>query len=156
MHEVILTMLMIDIAWNLFFDFFVLIFRIKIAHSEFFKRSSFRLTVLMVISWTVENKEAPSAKSFGLDCKPFDSSFIYTKSNKSSKIYPCSTPGFTFIHDNNWPLKAILCWQFFTKFIKRHSNLSLLLFCFNLYIIPLCHTLSEAIDMSRNTPLTSY
>ena len=35
-----------------------------------------RLTVLAVISYTVENKGGPSAKSFGLQCKLFGRSFM--------------------------------------------------------------------------------
>ena len=46
-------------------------------------------------------------------------------------------------------------WRFFKTSIKRHSSLSFIPFCFNLYISPSCHTLSKALDMSRNTPLTS-
>ena len=34
------------------------------------------MTVLVVISCTVENKELPSAKSFGLDYKPLGKSFM--------------------------------------------------------------------------------
>ena len=40
-------------------------------HSEIFVRSWFRLTVLVVISFTLENKEVLSAKGFGLERKPF-------------------------------------------------------------------------------------
>ena len=46
------------------------------AHSEIFVRSLFKMTVLVVISCTVENKEMSSAKSFGLDCKPLGKSFM--------------------------------------------------------------------------------
>ena len=44
------------------------------SHSEIFFRSLFTLTVLVVISSLVENKELLSAKSFGLDCKPLGKS----------------------------------------------------------------------------------
>ena len=45
--------------------------------------------------------------------------------------------------------------NFFTKLIKRHSSLCFILFCFSLYVSLLCDTLLKALDMSRNTPLTS-
>ena len=51
---------------------------------------------------------------------------------KGSKIDPCGTPVFTFVHDQNWPFKTTLCWRFFKKSIKRHSSLSFIPFCFNL------------------------
>ena len=76
------------------------------------------------------------------------------KNSNGPKIDPCRTPAFTFAHDEKWPFKTTLCWWFFKKSIKRHS-LSFIPFCFNLYINLLCHTLSKALDMSRNTPLTS-
>ena len=73
---------------------------------------------------------------------------------KGPKIDPCGTPVFIFVHDQNWPFKTTLCWQFFKKSIKRHSSLSFIPFCFNLYISPSCDTFSKALDIPRNTPLT--
>ena len=46
------------------------------SHSDIFERSWFKLTVLMVVTYTVENKETPQVKSFGLACKPFAKSFM--------------------------------------------------------------------------------
>ena len=120
-----------------------------------FLSDHFRLTVLVVMSCTVENKKVSSVKSFGLDCKPLGKSFMLIKNNKAPKIDPCGTPAFTFVQDEDWPFKTTLCWRFFKKSIKRHSSLSFIPFCFNLYISQLCHTLSKAFDLSRNTPLTS-
>ena len=124
------------------------------ANSEIFVRSLFRLTVLLVITCTVENKEVLSAKIFALDCKLFGKWFMSIKNNKGPKIDPCWTSAFTFVHDQNWPFKTTLCWRFFKKYIKRHSSLSFILFCFNLYISPSCDTFSKALDIPRNTPLT--
>ena len=51
------------------------------AHSEIFVRSLFRLTVLVVVSCMVENKEVSSTKSFGLECKLLGKSFMSIKNN---------------------------------------------------------------------------
>ena len=45
-------------------------------HLEIFVRSWFRLTELMMISSTVENKEVSSVKRFGLNREPFCKSFM--------------------------------------------------------------------------------
>ena len=55
-----------------------------------------------------------------------------------------------------WFLRfKIFAIRLFKKSIKRHSSLSFKSFWFNLYISPLCHILSKALEMHRNTPLTS-
>lgn len=45
----------------------------------------FRLTVLVVMSRTVENKEATSATSFGLHCKLFEKSFTNIRNKEGPK-----------------------------------------------------------------------
>lgn len=45
----------------------------------------FRLTVLVVMSRTVENKEATSATSFGLHCKLFEKSFTNIRKKEGPK-----------------------------------------------------------------------
>ena len=59
------------------------------------------LTVLVVMSFTAENKGVLSAKCFGLDYKLFGKSFMYIKNNKGPKIGPCGTLTFAFVYDEN-------------------------------------------------------
>ena len=52
-------------------------------------------------------------------------------------------------------LKVTLCFLSFKKSDKTLSSLPEIPFCFSLKIIPSCHTLSNAFEISRKTPLTS-
>ena len=55
------------------------------AHSEKFVRSLFRLTVPVVISCTVKNKEVVVSKKFWIKLKRFDKSFMSIKNKKYQK-----------------------------------------------------------------------
>ena len=48
------------------------------------------------------------------------------------------------------------CFLFDKKSIIKFKSFPDIPFCFNLYIKPLCHTLSNALEVSRKTPLTSF
>ena len=49
------------------------------AHSETFERSWFRLTVVVVITCTIDNKKVSSVKRFWLECKTFSKLLMYIK-----------------------------------------------------------------------------
>ena len=59
------------------------------------------------------------------------------------------------VHEENCPFKATLCFLGFKKSVIVSNRLPEIPFCFNLYVRPLGHTLSNALDMSKNTPRTS-
>ena len=103
----------------------------------------------------MENKDVSSANSLALEERPVVRSLMQTKNNKGSNMDPwetsavTSTAGNLFIQNN-------LCFLSFKKSTKNTSRFSLISFCFNLKIIPSSQTLSNAFDISRNTPLISY
>ena len=54
------------------------------------------------------------------------------------------------------PLRTTLCFLFLRKSSKIFSKLPDMPFCFNWKKRPSCHTLSNAFDISRNTPRISW
>ena len=59
-------------------------------------------------------------------------------------------------HEDSWPFSVTHCFVSFKKSVKVLKRLPDIQFCFNLKIIPLCHTLSKAFDVSKNTDRTSW
>ena len=104
----------------------------------------------------MENKDVSSANSLALEERPVVRSLMQIKNNKGSNMDPwgtsavTSTAGNLLIQNNN------LCFLSLKKSTKNTSRFSLISFCFNLKIIPSSQTLSNAFDISRNTPLISY
>ena len=68
---------------------------------------------------------------------------------------PWDTSAFVFSHVENFVLRTTHCFLSFKKFYKRFSKFPDISFWGNLYIIPSCHTLTNAFDISRKTLLTS-
>ena len=65
-------------------------------------------------------------------------------------------PDLTSAHDEWWPFNTSLCFLHLKKnFIKVISSPNIR-FCCNLKSKPLCQTLSNALDISRQTPLISW
>ena len=65
------------------------------------------------------------------------------------------SPALTSSLEDVCPSNTNLCFLFLTKLNSRLKRLRDMSFCFILKIIPLCHTLPKALDMSRNTPQIS-
>ena len=59
-------------------------------------------------------------------------------------------------HDKCWPFNTTLCFLQFKKYFFRVISSSDIPFCSNLKSKPSCQTLSNALDTSRKTPLTSW
>ena len=66
---------------------------------------------------------------------------------------PCGTPELIFLHPDVWPFKTTLRSRFWRSFLSSESNLPSTLYDFNLKMRPWCQTLSNALEMSRKTPL---
>ena len=92
-----------------------------VVYSDNFVRWWFRLRVLVVISFTVEDKEVSSAKCFGLDCKHFGKLFMQIKNNKGLEIAPCGT-SFFLKHEG---AKVTLKNPSLTTFNEKSVNMSL-------------------------------
>ena len=68
---------------------------------------------------------------------------------------PWGTPALTFFHVENCPLRTTRCFLLFKKWRKRLSKFPDMSFWVSLKMIPSCHILSNAFEISRNTLLTS-
>ena len=64
---------------------------------------------------------------------------------------PWGTPPLSLAQEEVYPLRTTLCFLFLKKIDKRFKKLLDMPFYFNLKVRPSCHTLSKALDMSRNT-----
>ena len=104
---------------------------------------------------TTENKEESSANNLILDNNSSAKSFMYIKKNSGPIIKPFGTPALTLIHIKTWSFKTTFYFLFLKKSHNKFKNLPDMPFCFNLKIIPSCHTLLNAFDISRKTLLTS-
>ena len=78
------------------------------------------------------------------------------KNNSSSpSIEPWSTPVSMLAKGEACPFKMTHCFLKLRKSVIIFKILSDIPFCFHLNIRPLCQTLSNALDISKNTALTS-
>ena len=96
-----------------------------------------------------------SANNFAFDDRPSARSFVYIKNSSGPSIDPSGAPALTSVQEEVCPLETTLCFLFLKKFDNKFKRLPDMPFCFNLKIIPSCHTLSKALNMSRNTLRTS-
>ena len=120
-----------------------------------FCKASFSSLTEVLISWTTENRNVPSANSLHSILRPSDKSLIYIKNNKSPNIDPWGTSAWTSAQDEHWPFKTTLCFLWRRKSRKILMLSPFLPFWRNLKIRPICHTLPEAFETSRSIPRTS-
>ena len=118
-------------------------------------KSLFRLDADKFIFSTAGKSETWSAKSLKFVVWPSERSLIYIKNNKGPRIDPCGTPDSILDHEDSGPFNTTLCFLKFKKSVRVLKRLPDMPFCFNLKIRPLRHTLSKALDMSKNTDRTS-
>ena len=71
------------------------------------------------------------------------------------KTDSCGTPEVIPFQEEFWPFNTTLCFQYFKKSFKRYNRFPDIPLRLNFRISPSCQTLSKALDMSKNTPLTS-
>ena len=102
-----------------------------------------------------EIKDASSAKNFAFDDKPSARSLIRIMKRRGPKIDTRGTPALTPVHEEICPFRITLCFLSFKESDNTLSRLPEIPFCFSSEIKPLCQTLSNAIEISRKTPLTS-
>ena len=65
-----------------------------------------------------------------------------------------SGPASIAAHSDTCPFKTTRCFIKLRKSMTVFKMLPDMPFCLSLYLIPLCHTLSNALDVSKNIPLT--
>ena len=73
-------------------------------------------------------------------------SFMYIRNRSGPNMEPWRAPALTSAQEEACPLSTTPCFLFLQKLDNKFKGLS---FCFNLNIMPSCHTVSNALDMSR-------
>ena len=111
----------------------------------------FKSFVAFLILCTAANSDVLSANSFRLHWRPSDESLIWIKNKRGPKIDPCGTPVRTSLQDKCWPFRTdhldhldhLDRFLDFKKSVKIFKSGPPILFCFNLWMRPLCQTLSK-------------
>ena len=96
-----------------------------------------------------------SANSLTVDSKPSGRSFMYIRKSNGPKIEPCGTPASTDDQFEHWPLRTTLWNQLFRKLLRRFKRFPDILIRSSLNSKPSCHTLSNALDISKKFAPTS-
>ena len=81
---------------------------------------------------------------------------MYIRNNNGTNIEACGTPASVLVHEEYFPVSTTRCFMFDEKSIIKFRSFLHIPFCFNLYVRPLCHNLSNTLEISSKTPLTSY
>ena len=81
---------------------------------------------------------------------------MYIRKNNSPNIEPWGTPASILVHEEYFPFSATCFFLFDKKLVIKFRSFPDIPFYYNLYVRPLCHTLSNALEISRKTHLTSY
>ena len=103
-----------------------------------------------------ENKDALSANNLALVESPSERLFIKIKNNNRPRMETWGTPAMTFVHVEIWPVISTCCFLSLKKSRKSWSKLHDIPCWVNLKILRSCQTLSNALEMSKKTPLTSW
>ena len=90
------------ISWAYFWGFWLNNIFHWWAHLEIRSKSIFSWSVKCLISWTVENIEVSSGKSF-TDDQSLHKSFIKIRKSKGPNVDPSGTPANTGSHEEVWP-----------------------------------------------------
>ena len=127
-----------------------LIFHLK-AHLFISFRSLFRLLAILSGTLTVENRVVSSVNNLGLHWRLLDKSLMYIRNKSGPNIEPWGTPALILAQGELWPLRITLCFLFLKKSVKRLYKFPEIPLCLSLGIIPSCHTLLKAFEMSPQT-----
>ena len=105
----------------------------------------FNLSAAISGSLTVENRNVSSANNLG----------IHWRLSYKSLMGSWGAPALILAKDKLWLLRIIFVFYLLRNLLKRLNKYPEIPLRLNLWIIPSCHTLSKAFEISRNTPLTS-
>ena len=120
----------------------------------YLRRSLFNRLAQSAILWSTESSDVSSAKTFTFEFRPLGKSLMLTENSKGSINWPSGNARYP--HDKCWLFNTTLCFlQLKKSFIKVISSPNIRFSC-NSKSKPSCQTLSNALDISRKTPLTSW
>ena len=77
---------------------------------------------------------------------------MHIRKNNGPNIETCGTPASIYVHEEYFPFSTTSYFLFDKKSLIKFRNFPDTRFCFNLYIRPLCHTLSNALEISGRLP----
>ena len=110
----------------------------------------FKLIVYVFMSWSIERSEATSAKSLTCVVKSLERSLISIKNSSGSRINPWCTLALMIVHKKYCPFKTSLCFLKFKKSVMISKIFPKITFYFSLHKSPLCHTLSNALEVPQD------
>ena len=126
-----------------------------IAQLFILEKSIFNRLVDSVVLWTTENSDVSSAKSLAFQIKLLAKSLMEIKNIKGQRADPWGMPAFKYAYDECWPFNTTLSFlQRKKSFIKVISSPNIP-YCCNFKRKSSCPNLSNALNISRRTPLTS-
>ena len=82
-------------------------------------------------------------------------SLINSKNSDGPRTEPCGTPALMRRMDEEWPSCTTEIWRSLRKLESKFSNSPEMPYDFNLWMSPLCQTLSKTFEMSRATSRAS-
>ena len=110
----------------------------------------------LIFHWFTKKREKLSSKNPAFVVSPSERSFIQVKNNNCPRIDPCGTHASIFVYNHSWPFHTTLCFLSFQKSVRILNRLLDITFCFDLKLRPLCHTISKALERSKNIDQTSW
>ena len=122
---------------------------------NFFFRSLSSWLAEILGSYMVENNDAPSANSLAVDCKLSGRSFMYIRKSNGPKLEPCRTPESTDDQLEYWPSRTTHLKLLLKKLLSRLRRFPDILIRSSLNSKLSCHTLSKAVEVSKNLALVS-
>ena len=111
-----------------------------------FTKSLFTSSGEVFTLWTTENNKVSSADSLAFD-KLSARSFLYIRNRSGPNAEPWGAHALTPGKEKVCTLSTTLCFVFLKKLNNKFKMISHMLFCLSLKIIPLCHTLSNALKL---------
>ena len=106
-------------------------------------------------SWTTVKSDVSSAKSLTLHLKFSVKSFIYTRKKRGPRIEPWGTPAVIFPHCEALQFRTVRCMLSAKKLSTSQRSWPEIPHRSSSKISASCHTLSNALDISRYTERTS-
>ena len=120
-------------------------------HSIYFAKVTIQISCLQI--YIIDYRKKWSI--VWICCETFWKIVYIDKKNNGPRIDPCGMPDSILDSEDSWTFNINLCFLRFKKLVRVLKKLPDIPFCFNLKIRPLRHTLSKALDMSKNTDQTS-
>ena len=120
-----------------------------------FIKSLLRSFAVEFILWITEKREVASANNLGFEDKPSDKSLIWIRKNNAPRIDFWGTLTSILVQDECCPFKTTFCFLWYKKWVITYKRLPNIPCYFNLKRRPSCQTLSNALDISKKTPVVS-